>query len=115
MRLIVLFLAGAPAALPQGLSFGVKAGVPLTEPFRTGSNGPLQYFSDTGTPSELKDDFRSGVVFGAGIEVHALILRLSPEIRYTRWGRDTFRDACCGGSLLSSSRNQGEFLLGLTF
>ncbi len=214
MRLGTLLLSTAIAAYPQGLSVGVKAGVPLTDAFHTGSNGPLQFFSQTkrltvgptvelrlpfrlgvefdalykrlnydrnanlvdalslaattgnawefplllkygltpgpikpyvaggvsfnnlsgltqftrttffpgsrvtagsGIPLELRNTFRSGAVVGAGLELHALVLRISPEIRYTRWDRDSFADSCCGGGIFRSNRNQADFLLGITF
>jgi opacity protein-like surface antigen len=53
-----------------------------------------------------------GFVMGAGIEIPALIVRISPEIRYTRWGSSKFTDPL---SLVRGSRNQAEFLLGITF
>ncbi len=214
MRLATLLLCTVIAAYPQGFSAGVKAGVPVTDAFHTGSNGPLQFFSQTkrltvgptfelrlpfglgiefdalykrlnydrnsnlidaislaattgnawefpllakyrvghgpikpyidggvsfnnlsgltqftrntffpgsrvttssGTPLELRNRFRSGVVLGGGLELHALFLRISPEIRYTRWDRDSFIDSCCGGGIFRSNRNQADFLLGITF
>ena len=53
-----------------------------------------------------------GFVAGAGIELHLPFVRLSPEIRYTRWGSVNVSDL---NSLLHSNQNQAEFLVGLTF
>jgi hypothetical protein len=53
----------------------------------------------------------SGFVLGAGLDVHALIIHLQPEIRYTR-GAQHFLDPNGG---FSSNQNQAEFLLGITF
>jgi hypothetical protein len=53
-----------------------------------------------------------GFVMGAGIDIHALVIHLSPEIRYTHWGSSSFVDPV---SLVRVSQNQGEFLLGITF
>jgi hypothetical protein len=63
-------------------------------------------------PEELRKDLVAGAVVGAGIEIKALFLRISPEIRYTRWGSDAFvgpRD------LFNSNPNQADFMLGITF
>jgi hypothetical protein len=49
---------------------------------------------------------------GAGIEIRALIVKLSPEIRYTRWGSEAFAGP---RDLFSSNQNQADFLIGITF
>lgn len=54
----------------------------------------------------------AGFVAGAGIELHLPFVRLSPEIRYTRWGSVNVSDL---NSVLRSDPNQAEFLVGLTF
>lgn len=54
----------------------------------------------------------TGFVAGAGIELHVPLVRISPEIRYTRWGAASVTDL---GGALRSSQNQAEFLVGLTF
>ena len=63
-----------------------------------------------------------GWVAGAGIEVHASVVRIEPEIRYTRWGDQHFISSngistggVNSGSAFSSNRNQLELLVGLTF
>ncbi len=53
-----------------------------------------------------------GFVMGGGVEIHALIIRISPEIRYTHWGSARFVDPL---NLVTGSQNQAEFLLGITF
>ena len=68
--------------------------------------------SSTSTPAELNKTTTTGFVMGAGIEVKALVIRLTPEIRYTHWGSSHFVDPV---GLISSKQNQGEFLLGITF
>src|SRR5947207_14333159 len=32
-----------------------------------------------------------GLVLGTGLEVHAIVLRISPELRYARWGGGPLR------------------------
>ena len=54
----------------------------------------------------------TGFVAGAGIELHTPLVRLSPEIRYTRWGASSITDL---GGALRSNQNQAEVLIGLTF
>ena len=68
--------------------------------------------TSTGTPAELKHNTIPGFVLGAGVDIHALILHIAPEIRYTRWSSPHFSD---GTGLLGSQQNQAEFLLGITF
>ncbi len=53
-----------------------------------------------------------GFTFGGGVEVKALIIRLSPELRYTRWGSDSFSNPAFSPR---SGQNQAEFLVGLSF
>ena len=64
------------------------------------------------TPTELNQSTTTGFVLGVGLDVHALIVHISPEIRYTRWGAKHFLDP--NGSF-GSNQNQAEFLVGITF
>jgi hypothetical protein len=63
-------------------------------------------------PLELDNRTTAGAVLEAGLEVKVLFLRISPEVRYTRWGSTSFRSALRG---LVSNANQAEFLVGITF
>ena len=63
-------------------------------------------------PSELKNATATGFVIGVGADIHATIVHIMPEIRYTRW--DSAHFAISDGSQLSN-RNQTEFLVGITF
>jgi opacity protein-like surface antigen len=64
-------------------------------------------------PLEFNKDNDIGFVFGGGLEVKLGFIRITPELRYTRWGSENFRDPVA--SLLHSNKNQGDFILGLTF
>ena len=66
----------------------------------------------TGLP-ELSDSATSGWVFGLGLEGRMPIVRLSPEIRYTRWRHSSLGHPTDGFSL--SNLNQLEALVGITF
>ena len=68
--------------------------------------------SSTSNPAELSKSTVSGFVIGAGVDVHALVIHITPEIRYTRWGAKHFLDP---NGLLNSNQNQAEFLVGFTF
>jgi opacity protein-like surface antigen len=66
----------------------------------------------TGNPAELRNSTTTGFVVGGGVDIHVL-LHISPEVRYTHWGAEHFRDTVNG--LLHSNQNQAEFLVGFTF
>ena len=68
--------------------------------------------STTSTPAELNTTATRGFVMGGGLSVKVLVIHLSPEIRFTRWGAQHFIDP---NGLLHSNVNQGEFLVGITF
>ena len=71
----------------------------------------------TGTTIDTAPEFNKrndvGFTVGGGVEFKLGVLRISPEFRYTRWGSESFRDPAA--LLLRSNRNQGDFLLGITF
>jgi hypothetical protein len=79
---------------------------PLIKPYVEA--GPNFRFLDT-LPSHFMSNH--GVALGGGVEFKAYKLRISPELRYTRWGADssgfTF-DA-------KSNRNQAELMIGVSF
>lgn len=55
------------------------------------------------------DRNNTGFVLGGGIEIRAIFLKITPEIRYTRWGSQSFTPT------VQANRNQVDFLVGLTF
>jgi opacity protein-like surface antigen len=99
----------APIARPYiagGIAWDTLQG--LTQDIRNAVGGS----SSTSTPSELNKKTTTGFVIGAGLDVKAIFIHISPEIRYTRWGARHFLDPNGG---ISSNRNQAEFLVGFTF
>jgi hypothetical protein len=64
------------------------------------------------SPSELERNTTMGFVIGGGIDIHAVFLHISPELRFTRWNSAQI-SASSGG--LHSNLNQAEFLVGVTF
>jgi opacity protein-like surface antigen len=71
---------------------------------------PSRVFSVTTTPPELIHDWTNGFVVGGGIEFRAGPLRLTPELRYTRWFRENFRAST---GIFQSNLNEANFLLGV--
>ncbi len=65
--------------------------------------------TSTSSPSELNDRFVTGFTAVAGLQ---LFKHVSPEIRYTRWGWDAFRNP---GMAFRSNPDQWDFMLGVTF
>lgn len=59
----------------------------------------------------------NGVTVGAGVDIHALLLRISPEFRYTHWGSDSssLANPFEGNPFVSSKQDQVEFLVGFSF
>ena len=54
----------------------------------------------------------TGVVLGGGLELKVPFIRISPEIRFTRWEAKNITDL---GGVLHLNQNQAEFLIGITF
>jgi opacity protein-like surface antigen len=77
--------------------------------------------SSNSNPAELKNDFSTGFTMGGGVELRLLLLKITPEIRYTRWGNKQFSASFPPGAVgglfgsLTSNQNQAEFLVGFTF
>ena len=61
---------------------------------------------------ELNDRFTTGPTLGGGAELRVALVRISAEIRYTRWGSSSFK-AAFGG--LATQLNQADLLLGIMF
>jgi hypothetical protein len=102
--------AGVAAVRPfvaTGAAFRRLTSVRQVRNFITGS--PQQ----TSNPTELQDRNATGFVIGGGVEIRALFLRISPEVRFTRWGTSNFREGI--SNLLETNRNQGQFLVGFHF
>lgn len=84
----------------------------LTEVPKSGQTTSQMTTTSTSTPTELLNETVAGFATGAGVDIHLLLLHLSPEIRYTRWGAKNFVSP---DGALPSNQNQVEFLVGITF
>lgn len=71
--------------------------------------------SATSTVSELRRNTTMGFVIGGGVDIHAIFLHISPEIRFTRWNSRQISSVNPTPGLLNSNLNQAEFLVGITF
>ncbi len=96
--------------LKAGLAFDTLSGVKSTV-INTIAPG-TQRTTTTSNASDLKNSTTKGFVIGFGMDVKAIVVHISPEIRYTRWGSPHFQFP--NGSTLSN-QNQAEFLIGFTF
>jgi len=64
------------------------------------------------TTNSKVSGINTGFVLGVGIELRLPLVKLLPEVRYTRWGAKNITDL---GGALQSNQNQAEFLMALTF
>ena len=78
---------------------------------RLGDIGEIGRFITSGNIGTEKNS--TGFVIGGGVEIRALFIRISPEFRFTRWGTDNFREGLA--NILKTNRNQGQFLVGISF
>jgi opacity protein-like surface antigen len=75
-------------------------------------SGVKQITNIIGVTNSNVSGIDTGFVLGGGIELYLPLIKLSPEVRYTRWGAKNITDL---GGALQSNQNQAEFLLGVTF
>jgi hypothetical protein len=96
--------------IDAGASFRHIMGVrQLRQVISAGTLGTVQ----VNNPPEFNKENDIGFTFGGGLTFKTGWVRISPELRYTRWGSENFRDPV--SSLLHTNRNQGDFLLSFTF
>lgn len=95
--------------LDGGVAWDHLQGLSATRAFAA-FNVPTPTTTPVPAPPELQKKTSTGIVIGGGVEIHALFLRVSPEIRYTRWTSQHFTAV----DLLGSNQSQAEFLLGIT-
>jgi len=83
------------------------------------SGPPTIYSSEgTGVPSSFSigKQNSAGIALGAGFTVKGFRMRVSPEIRYTRWFTQPFATvATAFNGAVHSADNQADVILGITF
>ncbi|MGI8989274.1 MAG: hypothetical protein ACR2I2_06790 [Bryobacteraceae bacterium] len=93
--------------------FQYRLGTPLLKPFvEAGASfehisGISKAVSSIKTPGDLLRNSNAGLILGAGLDLKAPFVRLTPGFRYTRQSSADFRDI--------SNQNQFELLVGLRF
>ncbi len=83
----------------------VKLPTPILKPYVEGGVAFRHVFNDDLASSK-------GFVLGAGIDIHALVLHIGPELRFIHWAADS-RPTGAGPPF--TSQNQAQFLIGVSF
>jgi hypothetical protein len=96
--------------IPVLAKYRVRPG--LVSPFLAGGVC-WQRFSGVKNTADQVQSSTSGGVAAGGLEGKLTLIRLSGEIRYTRWGAATFRNVVSG--IRQSNLNQMELLVGISF
>jgi opacity protein-like surface antigen len=82
----------------------------LKGPFKPYVEGGISFSHLSGVENlVVNHNANFGIVVGAGVDIHALVLHISPEIRYTGDALKNF------DSVINSNRNQLAFLVGIGF
>ncbi len=71
-------------------------------------------FRSIGDMARLERSGSHGLVLGAGLMIDLKLVKLSPEIRYTRWNNNVF-GVSSTPITPKSVKNQADFLIGFTF
>ena len=114
-RDVTPFFASAPTAVSvNDWQFPILAKAELHEgllrPFIDGGLVYRHISANSFAPDKANT---AGIAFGAGLTIKVLLIRISPEIRYTYWPTQPITLA--NTTSISSSNNQADFLLGITF
>jgi len=85
-----------------------RISLPLVKPFFEGGVSFSQLSDLRGLSVNHHSNY--GIVVGGGVEFHLLLIKVSPEIRYTGWAFRNF-----DSDLLQTKRNQLTVLFGIGF
>ena len=88
-----------------------KFGNGLVRPYAEGGIA-FSHITDLANIPELNHRSNFGIVLGGGLEIHALFLRITPEVRYNGWALQNIQSPL---GLFQSNRNQAAFLVGFGF
>jgi Outer membrane protein beta-barrel domain len=92
-----------------------RSAIPLIKPYVVGGLAFDHLANLSGIGSELQHSSNTGIVLGVGFEIKALVMRISPEIRYTRWTLTGIQAAGPSNGAFMTNKNQADFLVGFTF
>lgn len=84
-----------------------KARLPVTPILKPYGEAGIAFRTFTGSGADSANQSKKGFVLGAGLDIHAIVIRITPELRFTHWGssRSVF---------LPANGNQFEFLVGFS-
>ena len=88
------------------------SGVGPIRPF-IGAGPTFRHLNDILAAARHEDNGGRGLVIGGGLELKLLLLRITPELRYSRWGEQTFEGI--NGPIIRGKQNQTQFLVGFSF
>ena len=99
--------------LEAGVAWDTLAGLKNTATTVVCSTGvcPAASTSAVLAPPAATSKGTMGVVIGGGVDIHAVVIHVAPEIRFTRWAQQYFDLS----GVLNSGKNQVEVLVGFTF
>lgn len=103
-------LTAAEWRIPVLAKYRVRTG--LVSPFLAGGVCWQRFTGVKNTSDQVQSSATGGVAAG-GLEGKLTLIRLSGEVRYTRWGAATFRNVVSG--IRQSNLNQMELLVGISF
>ncbi len=84
-----------------------KLNLPATPIVKPYAEAGVSFRKFTNASSDLDANSKKGFVLGAGIDIHAIVLHITPELRFTHWGS-------ANASILEANQNQFEFLVGFS-
>jgi hypothetical protein len=95
---------------------------PMLLKIRKGGLSPVKPYVGAGMTFRRLGDalavrYRSstGLVFSGGLRINAIAIKVSPEIRYTRWNNEGLALELGRPGAIYGSKNQLEAMLGITF
>ena len=80
--------------------------------------GSQLVFSGTVPTEDLINTWSSGLALGGGVDIQRYSFHVTPEVRYTRWSNESFRNlglSFTGSATMQSNKNALEFLVSFTF
>jgi hypothetical protein len=106
-----------PTTLAQPLNVGSgntwqfpivgKVRLPTTPILKPYGEVGVSFRTFSGSGPDLGSPSKKGFVLGAGLDIHAIVIHITPELRFTRWGSGH-------PIFLQANDNQFEFLVGFS-
>ena len=84
-----------------------KVRLPTTPILKPYGEAGVSFRTFTSSGSDLSAQSKKGFVLGAGLDIHAIVIHITPELRFTRWGSGH-------PVFLQANESQFEFLVGFS-